>query len=291
MAGTMKHPCQALIVRYAPDPAAGEALNIGVVVLSPRHGFMGSRFIEKWKRLMQAFPEADATHLRRVASAIERSCSKHFGAHPDQLLLQPPADEVVIAFDAAIPRDDASIMRSEALSGVTSDPERTLNELFERFVAARAPEERRIRRADEAIGRSLLAVLREKQVLHHLGPHVVRGKRYEERFEHAWKNGHWNVAKPLSLDLIDPHDIRTKAASWSGRIAALHSEQRVGFHVLVGMPSADAPNEVRAAANDGFEILKEQLEQNEFAEVVTEDEAEALGERIAVAVRAHEAAE
>jgi hypothetical protein len=291
MAGPVKHPCQALIVRYAPDPASGELLNVGVVVLSPRHGFMGSRFLDKWIRVTKAFPEADKTHLRRVASSIERSCERHFSTRVDQLPLQQPTEDLVVAFDAALPLDDASIIRSQTISGVTADPERTLNELFERYVAVRDVEERRVSRPDDEIWRGLSAVLRAKNVLHRLEPHVVRGRRHEEHFEHAWKNGHWSVAKSLSLDLLDPYDIRTKAASWCGRIAALDPEQHVDFHLLIGMPESTAPNDVRAAAEDGFGIMKEQLETRELAEVVPESDVDSLGERIAAALLGHEAAE
>ena len=290
MAGSMKHPCQALIVRYAPEPASGEMLNVGVVLLSPGHNFMGSRFLDKWARLTQAFPEADIVHLRRVASAIERTCEKHFSI---QLPLERPTEEVVAAFNAALPPDDASIIHSAPLKGITADPVRTLNELFERYVAVRDAAEQRVRRADADVWRTMSNLLKAKNVLHRLQEHTVRGRRYEERFDYAWKNGRWNVAKPLSLDLLDPHEIRTKAASWCGRIAALDPDpaEAVDVHVLVGMPAADAPVEVRGAAEDGLGILKEQLEGQERASIVPEGDAETFAERIATDILGHEAAE
>lgn len=133
MTESTKHPCQALIVRYAPEPASGEMLNIGVVLLSSGHSFMGSRFLGKWGRITRAFPDADEVHLRRIASAIAKSCERHVST---QVPSTGPND-VVAAFDAAMPHDDASIVRSSPLMGITADPGRTLNELFERYVAAR----------------------------------------------------------------------------------------------------------------------------------------------------------
>ena len=132
MAGSMKAPCQALIVRYSPDPACGEMLNIGVVLLSSQYRFLAARFLNRWARLTQAFPEAEKVHLARTASAIERSFEKQFTS---QLSLQGTPDSVTALFDAALPADDASIVRSTPISGVTSDPARTLTELFERYVA------------------------------------------------------------------------------------------------------------------------------------------------------------
>lgn len=142
MPGSMKHPCQAVIVRYAPDASSGELLNIGVVVLSPGHRFMASRFLDRWARVTQAFPEADRVHLRRVASAIERSCEQHY--ERDQLTLVAPASAIDAAFDAAVPLEDSGLVRSAPITGLTADPEQTLNELFERYVAVRDPIEQRV---------------------------------------------------------------------------------------------------------------------------------------------------
>ena len=286
MAGSIKAPCQALIVRYSPDPASGEMLNIGVVLLSSQHHFLGARFLHKWARLTQAFPEAEKVHLARTAAAVARSFEKQFAP---QLSLEGTSDSITSLFDSALPADDASIVRSAPITGVTADPARTLAELFERYVASRDAVERRVRRPDEDVWRSVSSRLDAKNVTSRLEAHTVRGRRYELHFLHAWKNGRWNVAQPLSLDLVEPYEIRTKAASWSGRIAALHSDEPVAFHLLVGMPSADAPADVRAAAEDGFGILKEQLD--ECAEVTSEQDAARLAQRITDDILGHEAAQ
>jgi hypothetical protein len=276
-----------VVVRYSPDPASGELLNIGVVVLSPGHRFMASRFLDFWKRVTQTFPDADKVHLRRIASALERSCERYYAG--SQLSLQEPGSTIDVAFDAALPREDAAIVRSAPLTGITSDPERTLNELFERYVAARDPVERRVARDDSTVWRSVSAQLKAKDVLERLRPRTVEGKHYKLHFEHAWQNGRWNVARALSFDMLDPDSIATKAASWSGRILALDAD--VGFHLVVGLPSAGAPVDVREAAAHGLAILKDQLEAGERAEIIPEGEAASFAERVAREILDHEAAE
>lgn len=288
MSGPVKHPCQAVIVRYSPDPASGELLNIGVVLLAPGHRFMASRFLDSWARLGQAFPDSDKVQLRRVASAIEHSCERHYTGQ--QLTLMEPTSAIDRAFDAAVPHEDAAIVRSAPLTGITADPERTLNELFERYVAVRAPEEKRIRRTDDAVWRTVSNLLKAKNILERLQRYTVSGA-HEHRvdFEHAWKNGRWNVAKALSFDLMEPSEITTKAASWSGRIAAL-DDREVEIHLVVGMPAAEAPTAVRNAATNAVAILRDQLEGTERAEIVPEEDAPAFAERIARDID-HEAAE
>jgi hypothetical protein len=123
------------VVRYAPDPAGGEVLNIGVVLLVPAFSFFGARFVDSWSRITGAFPEADLVHLRRIASTVERACA----AASDAQLSLVRVEDVATAFDQIIPVEDASLMRSTPLSGVTADPQRTLDELFGRYVQPRHP--------------------------------------------------------------------------------------------------------------------------------------------------------
>lgn len=290
MPGPIKQPCQAVIVRYAPDATSGEVLNIGVVLISAGHRFMGARFLDSWSRLTQAFPEADKVQLRRIASAVEGSCERHYAGH--QLRLDEPSGEIDVAFDAALPRMDASIMRSAPITGITANAERTLSELFERYVAVRDPAEKRIARDDNAVWRGVSEHLKAKNVLDRMQPRTVQGPHnFKVHFEHAWQNGHWNVARALSFDLLEPDAIANKAANWSGRIFALASGRDVGVHLLVGMPSADAPAEIRAAAADAVAILRDQLETDERAQVVPESEADAFAERVARDIEDHQAAE
>jgi hypothetical protein len=59
----MKERCQAVVIRVAHDPSSGEMLNIGVVLHSPTHRFLGARFTSAWKQITDAFPDADRVHL------------------------------------------------------------------------------------------------------------------------------------------------------------------------------------------------------------------------------------
>jgi hypothetical protein len=252
---------------------------------------MASRFLESWARVVQAFPAADKVQLRRIASAIERSCERQYSAG-NQLRLSEPSAAIDAAFDAALPREDAAIVRSAPLTGITADPERTLNELFERYVAVRDADETRIRRDDAAVWRSVSTPLKAKNVLDRLQNHTIVGPHdHQIHFEHAWKNGRWNVAKALSFDLMEPSDITTKAASWSGRIVALDADRDVEVHLVVGRPPSEAPSAVKEAAEHAIAILRDQLEPNERAEIIAEEDAHSFAERIARDILGNEAAE
>jgi len=283
----MKHPCQAVVIRLAPDPSSGEVLNIGVVLHAPEHRFLRARFAGSWKRLTEAFPGADAVHLRRVATAISNACDAGYSS---QLALDPPPTDVTEAVRRIVPDDDASLLLSRPLSGLTDDPERTLGELFDRYVVYGQTGEKKTSRGDSDVWRTVASALRERGVLSRLQAHVVRGKHYEESFEHSWKNGHWHVARPLSLDLLDGSDILQKAAGYTGRIRSLDPvKQDTTVVLIVGLPSPSAPSNLREAADRGLGILREQLADEDIAEVLVESDASRLAERIADDLNEHDA--
>ena len=99
------------------------------------------------------------------------------------------------------------------------------------------------------------------------------------------------MVKPLSLDDLDPRQIRLKAANWIGRVSAINPSEPVGIYLLIGMPSSSAPSDVKTAAEDGVSILHEQLETRRLANIVPESEADTLANRVAIDIKAHEATE
>lgn len=272
-----KEHCQAVVIRVTPDTTSGEALNIGVVVHSPAHAFVGARFSSSWRRVTDAFPLMDAPHLRRIAGAITRACES---TYQPQTTLEGPLD-VIPLLRRVIPEDDAGILLSAPLNGLTSDPARTLNELFTRFVVRGEPVVRP-ERDDGEVWRTVANELRTHGVHDRLTTHVVRGAHYRETFEHAWKNGHWHVARPLSFDLRSEADILPKAAGWAGRVRALAPEsQETTVVLVVGLPREAAPKSTRDEGNRALELLREELADVPLVEVMREADAPALADRIA----------
>jgi hypothetical protein len=121
-----------VIVRYS-HRGRDERLNIGVVVLSPKYRFMGARFLDSWSRITSAFPGADPVLLRDIMDTVAKYCEGYYAS--EKVALKEPSGSIEVAFDYVLPREDASIMRSEPLSGIADDPERLLSELYDLYVA------------------------------------------------------------------------------------------------------------------------------------------------------------
>ncbi len=152
------------------------------------------------------------------------------------------------------------------------------------------PGERRLSRGDADVWRGAIApALRERGVLDRLQTHVLRGRHlYEERFDHAWQNGRWHVARAISLDLVDGQDILRKAAEWTGRVRSVDPvRQKTTVLLVVGLPQSQSRENVREAASEGLGILREQLADEKIAEVLVEEDAPKLADRIAADL-AHE---
>jgi len=79
--------------------------------------------------------------------------------------------------------------------------------------------------------------LEEKQILARLQSKRIIAKDYDYQFDHAWKNGDWNLLEPVSLDLQDADTILDKANRWLGRAMNLKdSPESFRLVVLLGEP-------------------------------------------------------
>jgi hypothetical protein len=286
MDGTLKLPFEAVAVRYVHDVRSGEFLNIGVVLLSPAHGFAGARFLSQWGRITGAFAGADPVLLRRIARAFEERCNEWTTDEHGQLTL-----ERVVALKSLIGSvmqpDAGAVQFSQILGGITADPARTLVDLFHVYVGASMPKEGATSRDDNDIWKAFAERnLPSTLLIKRLQRHTIRVDHYDLHFDHAWKNGTWNVAQPISLDLLDARQIRDKAAGWMGRLTTLKERlSQTNVFLLVGMPSNFRPA-VREAAEDGLAILDKHIGRD--AHVLTEDRGDELARKIIADLGAHE---
>ena len=108
-----------LLLRVVPDLQRGERLNVGVVLFSRRHRFLGCRTHVDPARLSALAPALDAAEIERHLEALvaslpdlEPSERFHWLAAPSSTIIQP----------------------SEVHTGLTEDPDATLEKLFAELV-------------------------------------------------------------------------------------------------------------------------------------------------------------
>lgn len=278
MVDQVKVQCQAVAVRFVADTRTDEFLNIGVVLFCPARQYAGARFLSSWARIASAFPTADLVHLRRLKRLFEKSCDA-WVAGTQQPELFRAIENLGALLGSVVAFDDATIRFSKPISGLTSNPEATLAELFRLYVGRDDDEGIVEGRDDETVWRELVK-LTSPEVVHALTRHSLRSSHYEQVFERSWKNGVWNAAQPLSFDMRDPQSIREKALLWSSKIRELRpAENDTTVHFLVGLPHDNRPKDVRKAARDAFDILQDTISQDD-GRVLPESKAGELAKKI-----------
>lgn len=276
----MRARFEASVVRYVHDALTQESLNIGVVMLCREASWVGCRFLPSLGRVTAAFPRADAVHLRRLGAAIADACVL-WEARLGELPLDGEGS-LLGRLQAIAPQEESGVTFSATISGLTEQPERTLGELFGRYVERYVEQERTPPRGDEDVWKAFAEQVNDSRVLAALRPYTIQNARYENaklELRHAWKNGRWNAILPLSLDLRDPDGITRKAAGMVGRIVTVSpDEQDVRVTLLVGEAPPTAGASLKKAAHEGFLMMKECLAGR--VDVVEESRAHAVLEKL-----------
>lgn len=227
-----------VLLRYRHDPLAGEVVNVGVLLHCAHAGFLGIKVRRTIGRLSKMFPDMEKANLMGGLQAIERGVTR-LREHSLSGMFVLDTDAAKLSRQA-LPDDDSSLVWGPMGSGVTRDPNATIEKLYHRFVA-RYDESIRYGRDDAAVWQPVRERLVERNLAERLQPKVIVSPIDTVEFEHAWKNGAWHCYQPLSFDLASPEGIREKAARWSGHMTGLsRAPEEVRPHFIVGRPSNDA---------------------------------------------------
>jgi len=278
---TDRRPYTYVVLRYRHDPLAGEFANVGVVVHDARSGFLDAKVrAAPGPRLTRMFPHLDGDAFKSALQGIRRGVQR--------LSAKEAGDMLASLGDAAsfarrvMPNDDTSFVWSPVGSGVTDDPQKTLDKLYDRFVA-QYDGKARTSRDDAAVWRPVRDLLVARNIADRLQPKVIRSDVDQVEFEHAWKNGAWHCYQPLSFDLASGDNIREKAARWAGHMWALdRADEAFKPHFVVGAPGN--PN-LRDAYGKALAMLR--LSPG-APEVIEEAEAETLVDKIEGELKAHD---
>lgn len=273
-------PFQFLTLRYLHDAITGEFANIGVVVYVPGE-FLGARFNSRTGRLRAIFGQVEKSHLKSLLGYIDRRFQSLAAEIPETLIeRQPNLQELA---NSILPADDSAVQWSAVQNGLTRNPAEELERLFARLVT-HYEEVGRSRRTDQDVWRAFSAPLKDKRVLDKLTEKKLVAKDFEHTFEHAWKNGVWNIYEPLAFDYEDASGIQEKAGRWLGRGVALNDATEAHkFWFLVGEPETD---KLKRATEKALNLLHKIGSGK--VEIVREDDREAFSEQLAEQLRAHE---
>src|ERR1700674_4370305 len=224
------------VLKYSHDPAAGETLNVGVVLYSAELDFLGIRLDHKCERLSKTFAGFDGEGyryvLRRFESEVDRVREEY-----SRTLIQASARDVSQITTELWPDTDLSIKLGPVLSGVTDDPEYALAQIFNRMVLSQYAKEEKPTRSDEEVWAIYKRPLLQRQLASVLTPRSMSTPEFNIEFDHAFKNTRWHVLQPVSFDLARADTVQRKATTWLGTGAALQGQKELGtLFLLLGKP-------------------------------------------------------
>lgn len=278
----MKRRFHFSLLRYVYDPLTQEFLNIGVVVYSAEGGFLDARFTNRYGRISRMFGRIDGASFRATTGYIERKVTAINDKFSRGLLFQDPKQTLDSILGEVLPPDDSALRFVFGGVGVSNDLARTLDELFERYVARYESPNEFVRRDENDVWKVFQEPLRSKRVYSHLVPKKITAKDYEYEFERSWKNGVWHLFEPVSFDLSDERSILEKASRWVGRTTSLSdSSEPFKLFLLLGEPTDPKLNDAYQRAKNLLNKIPGQRE------LVRERDAEQFAEEIEQEFQSH----
>lgn len=274
-------PFQFLTLRYLHDAITGEFANLGVVVYVPGE-FLGARFNSRTGRLRAIFGQVEKSHLKSLLGYLDHRIQVLSAEIPGTLVERHPNLQELA--NSILPADDSAVQWSPVHNGLTRNPQEDLDRLFARLVTHYEGLRRSHHRTDQDVWKAFSGPLKEKQVLEKLTEKKLVAKDFEHTFEHAWKNGVWNLYEPLAFDYEDPAGIQEKAGRWLGRGVALNDANEAHkFWFLVGEPETD---KLKLATEKALNLLHKIGPGK--VEIVREHDREAFSLELAEQVRQHD---
>jgi hypothetical protein len=282
----IKTPYTYTLLRYVHDVAAGEVLNVGVVVHAPSVRYLGTRIQTKYGRLTRAFPSMNGELHRSVMRSLQTALDSAAVRYHEELSFSDLPDTLEARLHEVLRPDDSSLQWSPPGGGLTEDPAQELESLYKRMVALNDPGMPRHGRTDDDVWGYYRAPLQRAKVLPHLVAHQVITPLDQIEFPNALKNGKWHFLHPLSLDLIDPNDIRKKAHTLIGQMAGLSSAM-TGSHLYLMLGEASQQQQ-RVAMDRALNLINHNLTVEHT--IIREAEAESFSRSLENTICHHRSA-
>lgn len=116
--------CSLYLVRYMPDIARGEFLNIGVFLFSPQENYLGCLFTDDFRRIKRFHPQADLDFVRELQQDFEQQVDDH--------------NDDLRAYIRWMEQSFSNLVQlSPVRSCLLQDPATDIQNLFNRYVGTR----------------------------------------------------------------------------------------------------------------------------------------------------------
>ena len=147
----MKTAYTYTVLRYVHDIATGEFVNVGVVIYAREARYASALCRATYGRLSKVFPGLDGEAFKGMMHYVQSRIEELGAELRDELPLDGLPASVMDLAQSVLPRDDSSLQWSPPGSGLSDDPSRTLEALFDRLVSSYDERPAKERRTDEEV--------------------------------------------------------------------------------------------------------------------------------------------
>ena len=225
------------LVKYVHNPAAGEMLNIGVLLFSDEVKQIVGKFEIHFDRLSSAFANFDGDHYHFVIRNLEHSISQ-LNDRFKPSLFQNGFEDIKGVFRLLMPDLGLSIQFGNVLAGITNNLEEEAEHIFNRLITSQTPQKEKKSRSDEEIWATVYnKPLAKRQLTNHLKPHIFSSGESNWKFEHTFKNEKWHILDPVTMDYAQAETMKMKAAKLTGQAVFLKENKDIKkMYLLLGEP-------------------------------------------------------
>lgn len=271
------------ILRYVHDVATSEFINIGVAVYCPERGFFKVRCRSTVGRVSQVFPNLNVKGFRFLMKTITTKFNALTETISDKLEFSEQKDNLELLLKSVTPTDDSALVWSSISSGLTADPQKTVDDLYLRYVTKYEPKHAQHKRSDDDVWRHFKKELENRKIEDFFTEKTIEGHVDEVKFKSAWKNGAWHCVEPLSFDLSMAESLKEKARNFLGHITSVSdSSESFKIYLLVAKPTDHTLDGAFARAMQILEKLPADKE------IYTEDQTDILLDKLKSKIDAHE---
>ncbi|WP_342089444.1 DUF3037 domain-containing protein [Dyadobacter sp. OTU695] len=226
---------QYQIIRYLHDRATGEFINVGVIVYSAEYQYLNCKIISKYGRITSFFPGADGRAILKALRYFEKEIIRAKQLFSELL---PVPEDLAELTRKILPDDDSSLTLTEVKKGIDLDFNKSLTDLYRLLVTKWQNETDESTTSDADVWKKKYKkYFDEYGITAKLTEHEVETKYDSFQFDKAWKNEIWHCYLPVSFDLQNVENIRSKVYKWAGKLAELATaSENIDVTLLTSVP-------------------------------------------------------
>ncbi len=269
-------PYEFSVLRYSYDPLTQEFINVGIVLYSSAANFMQARVNTNYGRASKMFGRIDGTRYRFLLRHLQNKLDDMGLDLIQGKLFDSPAANLEVSLSRILPLDDSSLRFDRGGAGISDNLSKTCEKIYRRYVTGSDANSTECRTRED-VWRTFRKPLERLEIVNRLVPKCISARDYAYEFQHAWKNGVWNLYEPISFDLLEESAIREKANKWLGRSLCLsESAESFKLTLLLGSPQSNRLREAFQHAENIFNKIPTKIKK----EIVKEEEAESFAQEL-----------